>query len=296
VVLMSTYNGEVFLDDQLRSIFAQEGVSVAVVVRDDGSTDTTEQVLERWRGSARLTWAAGENLGPAASFMRLVSEAPPAQYYAFADQDDSWDPDKLSVAVDRLAGVQAGRPALYFSEKRVVDRELRPLNLTSPAAPRRSFGSSLLLSAGSGCTMVFNRALLEILRQHNQPAPGMHDHWIYKVCSAVGGAVVYDPVPHLSYRQHGSNVVSADESVKKRLVTWWQRARSGDRVAGSEAEELLAAYSALMPGENQEIARLASSYRQDWSTKWRLLTDPRFRTGRVVSDLAFQLAVLVNAF
>lgn len=296
VALMSTYNGVAFLDEQLASIFNQSGVTVQVVVRDDGSVDGTSQLLDRWSSSARLSWTAANNVGPAASFMELVAQAPAAEYYAFADQDDSWDPDKLSAAINRLADAPPGSPALYFSEKRPVDRELNPIRVPNPVPPRRTFGSALILSAGSGCTMVFNQALLELLRQQIYLTPRMHDHWVYKVCSAVGGAIFYDPMPHIAYRQHGSNVVSADESVKKRLRDWFHRVDSKERAGDREAGELLARYGALMPSENRQLVELVVRSRESCRNKWRLLRDPRFHTGRRLSDAAFKVAVFLDSF
>ena len=296
LVMLATYNGAKYLDEQLSSIFSQVGVQVSVIARDDGSTDSTPQILDRWQALAALSWFTGSNLGPAASFMRLVADAPDASYYAFADQDDSWDSDKLRIAVDRLAALPSGTPALYLSAKRIVDESLRPTGATETPPPRISFGTALFYSAGSGCTMVFNRELLAVLKDDPHTSPGMHDHWAYKVCLAVGGTVVYDSEPHLAYRQHGANVISADESVRKRFGSWWRDARRRDRVGSGEAAAILARYVSLMPAENQEIARAAAGYRASFGDRIRLLRDRRFRTGRLISDAAFAAAVVAGSF
>ncbi len=92
VVLMSTYNGEKYIREQLDSIFNQEGIDVKVVVRDDGSKDTTHAILDEYKKTHELVWYTGENLKSARSFMDLIYQAPESDYYAFADQDDYWDP------------------------------------------------------------------------------------------------------------------------------------------------------------------------------------------------------------
>lgn len=121
-VLMSTYNGQHFIEEQLQSIFAQKEVSVELFVRDDGSTDNTLQILERWAESHPLHLTQGQNIGPARSFLELLSttEAP---FYAFADQDDLWDDDKLATGIKAIAGL--AEPALYFSDTTLVDEKGR---------------------------------------------------------------------------------------------------------------------------------------------------------------------------
>ena len=68
VVLLSTYNGERFLEEQLESIVAQKGVKPTIIVRDDGSTDRTREILDKWQERGRLRWYNGPNMGPARSF------------------------------------------------------------------------------------------------------------------------------------------------------------------------------------------------------------------------------------
>ncbi|MBQ4399872.1 MAG: glycosyltransferase, partial [Alphaproteobacteria bacterium] len=102
LVLMSTYNGEKYLKTQLDSILAQQGVNVQILVRDDGSSDGTLPILQAYAAQGKLTYYTGPNLKPAKSFMDLIYNAPQADFYAFADQDDYWLPEKLICAVNKL--------------------------------------------------------------------------------------------------------------------------------------------------------------------------------------------------
>ena len=99
---MSSYNGEMYLDEQLESIVAQKGVMTDILVRDDGSSDHTCDILDQWQQKTSLRWYSGENIGPARSFMDLLRQSGDSCYYAFSDQDDYWLSDKLKVAVDKL--------------------------------------------------------------------------------------------------------------------------------------------------------------------------------------------------
>ena len=99
-VLLSTYNGKRYMRELIDSIIAQEGVSTDILARDDGSTDgDTQRILDDYQQRGLLTWYQGENLRPAHSFMQLLADAHEAPFYAFADEDDYWQPDKLATAV-----------------------------------------------------------------------------------------------------------------------------------------------------------------------------------------------------
>lgn len=98
-VLMSTYDGENFLRDQIESILNQEDVYVHLIVRDDGSKDRTINILEEYQSRGKLEWYSGKNLGSARSFLNLVSKSPDNEYYAFSDQDDVWFSKKLKRAI-----------------------------------------------------------------------------------------------------------------------------------------------------------------------------------------------------
>lgn len=99
VVLMASYNGIPFISEQIDSILSQAEVDVRLFVRDDGSSDGTRDLLQRYADEGSLTLLTGENLGPALGFLTLLRNAPEADYYAFSDQDDIWDSDKLITAI-----------------------------------------------------------------------------------------------------------------------------------------------------------------------------------------------------
>ena len=208
-VLLSTYNGEAFLEAQLASLAAQEGVEVEVFARDDGSSDATREILarhaDRWPALAALP--KGPNLGPAMSFLDLLATAPDGfDRYAFCDQDDVWLPDKLSRASRRLAEVPDGRPALYCSRVMCVDDELRPLG-PGPVKDDGRFEHLLYENIAFGVTVVMNAPAARWVRSR-PPASSviMHDWWCALTTSAFG-EVIYDPEPGVLYRQHGGNEI-----------------------------------------------------------------------------------------
>lgn len=294
VVLMSTYNGIKYIAEQVRSVYEQEGVSVRLKVRDDGSTDGTQAFLEKEQEAGRLTWYSGPNLGAARSFWHLLSEAPEADFYAFSDQDDVWDKDKLRVAVEQLS--TAGmRPSLYFCRTRLVDEKLR--ELPGPkTVPLLTYGESLVYQMASGCTMVFNDALRRVLAEYTPAYMRMHDMWIYEVAQAVGAAVYFDTVPHISYRQHAGNVVGESDSVyvqwRKRLC----RIRKGERIRSRTAEELWKGYAGSMSTENRELTRRVMDCRKSLSVRLSLFFSRRLRCADPVITFTSRVAILCGMF
>ena len=124
-VLMSTYNGEQFLREQLDSILDQENVDLNLYVRDDGSNDHTIDILSEYadKHSNVHFYRGDKNLGACGSFLELLSKEYDADYFALADQDDIWDKDKISVAIEKLKTLPADKPALYHSNLRIVDQD-----------------------------------------------------------------------------------------------------------------------------------------------------------------------------
>lgn len=222
-ILLCTCNGQRFLPDQLDSISGQTVDAWRVWVSDDGSRDDTVRLLEEYRrqwGGERLTIRKGPGKGFAANFLSLAcAEDIQAEYYAFADQDDVWDPDKLSRALAWLQSIPAGTPALYCARTRLIDAAGEEIGL-SPLFPRPpGFANALVQSIAGGNTMVFNNAARELLRQAGGAVEVVtHDWWAYLLVSGCGGVVHYDPEPTVRYRQHGANLVGANSGWISRLA------------------------------------------------------------------------------
>lgn len=209
VVLMSTYNGEKYIKEQLNSILAQT-YPTHVLIRDDGSKDETVNIIEDYiAAGADINLIKGQNLGVKGSFFELIKLAPEADYYSFADQDDVWLDDKLEAAVTMLQAEENtlgyNVPLLYCSNANLVDADLNLITRENKK-PRPSFGNALVENICTGCTAVINRALIEKIRE-NIPDPDkiiMHDWWLYLIAEAFG-KTVFDDEPHINYRQHGNN-------------------------------------------------------------------------------------------
>lgn len=275
IVLLSAYNGEKYLREQLDSLLAQTLRSVEVFVRNDGSTDTTRDILEEYRERGVLRWTAGENLGTARSFWLLLQNCEEADYYAFCDQDDVWDADKLAVAVQALRHLDPMRPALYCGDVRVADAELRILRETMVRGMQTDYPHALLKNIAPGCTFVFNHPARELLRAYDAEKLGidLHDWTAFQIISCFG-RVIFDPAPHMSYRQHGDNAIGAHRTTAitllKKIPSFWSGPMKNSRQR--QALRLEQAYGEQMAEENRELTVLLAHYVEDRTQKRRLLS------------------------
>lgn len=216
-VLLSTYNGDAFLQEQVDSLRRQTEPRVDIWLSDDGSTDATLAMAARnatdWdKGAFRILDGPGR--GFAENFRSLICNPDiSADYVAFCDQDDVWDADKLEAARRRLENIPSSTPALYCGRTRLVGEDGQATGMSPLMGRPPGFRNALVQSIAGGNTMVMNRAAFELMRRVSQETPFVsHDWWSYLMVSGTGGVVVYDPEPRISYRQHDANLVGANKS------------------------------------------------------------------------------------
>ena len=277
LVMLSTYNGVLYLEEQLASILAQKGVEVFLRVRDDGSTDQTVEILQEWaRRNPNIVWSAGKNKGWAASFMDLVYESGEYDYYAFADQDDIWLPDKLSHAVAQLKKMPEG-PQLYFSNIRLW-KNGRDIGMWKSPSLRFDKYTSMVQCVATGNTMVFNSELCTLLCEERRPSAVLaHDYWVFQVAVLLGN-VVYDSGSCILYRQHGKNEVGADRNIQWNIKRKWGDVKKmlGDHRRENQAKELLECYSDRMSPETVRIVEGLAFYRKSIGRRLQLLFSTKY--------------------
>lgn len=220
-VLLAAYNGERFLDEQLQSIIRQSHENWIIVVSDDGSTDGTLALLQRYQqqlGEQRLRVIEGPRQGFVANFMALASDLSiQAEYFAFSDQDDIWHRDHLKRALDWLQSFDTNTPALHCGRTRLIREDGQPFGVSPLFSRPPAFGNALVQSLAGGNTMVFNRSARQLLAHTRDQPIVSHDWWTYMLISGAGGRVHYSAIPSVDYRQHGGNLVGSNSSVKDRL-------------------------------------------------------------------------------
>lgn len=293
-VLMSTYNGEKYLKEQIESVLSQVGVKVNLIVRDDGSTDTTREILLKYQKQGKLDVCFANNIGWRMSFMELVYNAPRTDYYAFCDQDDIWLPEKLSVAVSQIeAQSDLSIPILYgsnlFYYSKGKNEGMLRLN------PNFTKQTSLLRAMTCGCTLVFNDALCSLLKDYRPKFVEAHDTWIF-MTAIYFGKVIFDPNAHILYRQHDNNQVGAKNSFVDRISRGIKTLKrlGKEQNKRKSAEEFLRVYDNILSTTDKEIISKFSNYDKDFLSHLRLLFDNRYSLGNSLSDFFLKLKILTN--
>ncbi|MGH7508229.1 MAG: glycosyltransferase family 2 protein [Gemmatimonadales bacterium] len=278
-ILLSTYNGSRFLAEQIESIRRQSFTNWNLLVRDDGSSDETVWVVESMAAADRRVALLKDrrgNLGPTGSFGVLLEHVleSGAGYVALADQDDIWELNKLARQVDLLEReereVGETTPLLVHSDLAVVREDL---SLVHPSffafqGLRRPadwpLGRLLIQNVVTGCTTLFNRALLRVA----VPVPPviMHDWWL-ALCAVASGRVVYLPEPTVRYRQHGQNAQgsrgwrSAVIKALRRPRSWWQQSGELFQRTVEQARELTERLECAAPA-NPAVSRSLPALRE----------------------------------
>lgn len=213
-ILMSTYNGEEYLKEQIDSILRQSYPNIELLIRDDGSEDRTREILKQYeQENKHVKVIYGENKGVNGSFFTLVENCD-ADYIAFADQDDVWLPEKIQVAVTRLEKIK--EPALYACNKILIDGKDNIIEENNKKQKIPSFSNALVENICTGCTIVMNRKLTDLVKKHIPHHAVLHDWWCY-LLAAYAGTVIYDENAYILYRQHGNNVVGATGNIIDRI-------------------------------------------------------------------------------
>ena len=281
-VLMSTYNGEKYIRNQINSIQNQKGVEVNLLIRDDGSKDSTISILEQYND---IRIVKGDNIGATNSFFELINLSGEYDYYAFADQDDVWDNDKLLAGVKKLETCNC--PAIYSSNTRLVDRDLNYIR-DETKRPITNLGSAIVKNYATGCTLVFNSQLMKRLKGNQPKHAPFHDWWVNLVCLSIGGVSIFDEKPHMSYRQHDNNVVSGNSSFFKK---WKYRFNSFFTTRFHRdltVKEIVQLYGSEISDYNKNILLDCTSM--------HCLFTGKYKTGNRIDDLLFIVLLLLKRY
>ena len=224
-VLMATYRGKQYLEQQLDTILAQT-VPVKILISDDGSDDGTREMLENYAGwypeQVFLHHRTQHTGGAAGNFFWLMQEAlkdEKNEYIFFSDQDDVWENNKVSVMLHRMKVLEKGLgkqcPILLYSDMEVVDEDLYEISpsfaaYTHQDPDRSSFAELLVENQVTGGASMINRALLTHCAMEPEICC-MHDWWIALTASCFG-VIEFMPRVLSKYRQHGDNVLGAKDA------------------------------------------------------------------------------------
>lgn len=266
---MGTYNGQKFLKEQLKSLKEQTYTNWQLYPSDDGSQDNTLPILKEFQktlGGDRILIFSGPQRGFCANFLSLVcNDSISADYYAYSDQDDIWETDKLERAINTLNKVEPSTPALYCSRSSFINNDHQLLGLSKLFTKKLGFSNALVQCIAGGNTMLFNHAARELLQSVcvNIDVKS-HDWWSYLVVTGCGGVVFYDPYPSLKYRQHGHNEIGMNTTWLAKIFRFRQLLQ-GDYKQWNDKNvvALSLMYTKLTPENQQKFDQFVTA-RNSW--------------------------------
>lgn len=305
-VLLSSFNGESYIKPQIDSILNQVGVDLLLLIRDDGSTDSTRSILTEYaEKNMSLKVIEGENVGSTKSFMKLIEYAnehfSDYDYFSFADQDDLWLKNKLQKAIKKLEYLESNKPNMYCSNLKVVDYNLNFINFmrTAPIYTQNK-AKSLVESFATGCTVVFNKATLKLVADYAPRNIILHDLWIFHTCMFLGN-IVYDPNAYILYRQHQSNQIGAKSTIKARLRSKIKslKSLSKQHFREEEAKTLLNTYKGLLLPKDISLLNILVNYRKVpiIKIKWLLgISEPfkQIRMTKIKDNWILKIRILIG--
>lgn len=255
-ILMSTYNGENYLEEQLESLLNQSYNDVKILIRDDGSKDSTLEILERYKTKKiEIKVVYGKNIGVVKSFFELIKMSDTkCNYFAFCDQDDFWEREKIERAILKLK--QKKSALSYCSNLRLVNKNLKYIKnqYKKPLVP--SIENAVVENIITGCTCIIKQELLlkikEKINQIKIEKIMMHDWFIY-IFSEIYGETIYDEKSYIKYRQHENNVIGMETNCYKSFFKRISNFKKNKGKRKQQLEEIFKVCKIEMTNEQKKL-------------------------------------------
>lgn len=215
MVLLSSYNGEKYISEQLDSLLSQTWNNLKILIRDDGSCDKTVDILEKYRKKYpnKIDFVCEKNIGVIKSFFRLIEMSEESDYYFFCDQDDVWKKEKVEKAIEKIQILEAknlNKNIGYCSNLKLVDSKLNLIGISFKRILKPSLSNCFFENIITGCTYSCNKNLFLKIRKEIKKIDIskviMHDYFFYFI-NTLYGELIYDKDSYILYRQHENNVV-----------------------------------------------------------------------------------------
>lgn len=277
-ILLSTYNGEKYVLEQLKSIFSQKFQQFKLYIRDDGSSDQTvkkiKEYLKKYPMYAQKTrWiknAERKNLGYMQSFWKLLEEADGADYYAFCDQDDVWLPEKIARGVEALEREKKDVPLLYFSNFYQCNEDLSMKKKSMIYHEDIKFENVLFYTPAFGFSIILNEELRKLVLGDFDHAELPHDGWIQKTAAAFG-KIIYDPVCTAYYRRHETAVTAQNANKITLIKNWVQNEILGESLNKNHAvlKKFYQVYGSKLKEEDRRLLQTYVDSKQGFMIWWK---------------------------
>ncbi|NLK74443.1 MAG: glycosyltransferase family 2 protein [Clostridiales bacterium] len=304
-IIMTTYNGEKYVGEQIESILASPYSNFEISIYDDGSNDNTMGILRRYEElypDIIQVHQNEQNMGVTLNFLNAICNTN-SDYYMLCDQDDVWKPNKIPVTLKKMRQMeeQYGKntPLAVFTDAVVVDKELNILHnsffASSHMNPRRTDLPHLLMENKLiGCTVMFNASLRKILKSNHLPKEArFHDAWIGLIAASFG-RIAYLNEATMLYRQHGNNVVGNVNFLAyiKDRITTINKQKINLLATQRQAAEFARIYGKKMDLDKRIIiGRFANLHKAGFVRKRCLILRHRYLKSGLVRNLGLMIII-----
>lgn len=294
---MSTFNGEQYIEQQLESLIRQKNVDI--FIRDDGSTDRTVSILENYKKKyPNIFLYKGKNIGFRRSFIDLLMKTPNYDYYAFCDQDDCWDDEKIANGISFIeTNAKCDNiPIVYYSNLKICDSNLNILKKTKLENRRKSLQSNIMRRSIAGCTMIFNKEMYKKMEKRTI-TDGMllrgHDSFIISLCYAIGGTVLCDADSYIRYRRHCGNSSGSTMNIFKRIKKEFVNLVNKKGQESIIAKGILSEWQSYINQDNAEILETIKEIHK-MKNRFKVVFSRKYNTGVFVLTLFAKIKVIFN--
>lgn len=301
-IVMSTYNGELYIDKQIESILEQSEVDIKIYIRDDGSSDNTLQIIEKYAAVHDCIYVeSGQNLGLNRSFWQATKNAVSkfhTEFYAFADQDDIWKHDKLIAGIKSIKE-HKNEACLYYSNLLICDQDLNERgNMYPVGIVKDTYQQALAQIFCWGCTCIFNDKAADLYIQDYYDYS--HDCWLYYICMFCG-KTIYDDTSYILYRRHGHNFGNSGKPIygegisKLRIV--FDKIKNIKRMNPTfsmMSASLLSDYRNNIKNEAILYLQTVSSYKNNFIYKLKLVFTNYIQTSGFFKNLSIKFRILIS--
>lgn len=229
-ILLATYNGERYLQEQIDSLYSQTYKNWSLFIHDDGSTDSTLEIINKnaSKHDNIIVLNYPSHKGAKENFFSMLQTVD-AAYYMFCDQDDVWVENKIAVSIKRMHELEkqfnnSEIPIIVHSDLYVVNSNMELVDKSfwhySGIRPDyiNNFERLMPCNLVTGCTMLINQKAKYVSFSYSRKYAHMHDAWITACVMKVGGIVSEIKTPLVYYRQHLGNFIGANKQHPFRVV------------------------------------------------------------------------------
>ena len=213
-VCLATFNGELYIYEQINSILSQLSEMDEIIISDDGSSDKTLDIINDFKDKRLKVFSNQRMHGVVGNFSNAINHST-GDIIFLSDQDDIWMPDKVEKCVKALKNND-----MVVHNASLVDKDGKSMGRDYFSSYHISTGffNNLWRSGFLGSCMAFNRnSLMEFL-----PCPNnkiiLHDYWLFMSMAFNHKKIACITQPLIKYRRHEG---TATNSGGKNQTTIW---------------------------------------------------------------------------